>query len=156
MLRPPFQIIPKLLSTHIVLHTAKMLNYFPTKGGISDSLVTNTIISGETLYFKNHLHLHLGYYCQVHAEEIPQNSKYLRTKGAICLGPSGNLQGRYKFMVFNSGMRIFQENWDLISMPDTVIARVNILDIDQPKILTLTDRCGSLIGDVYTPGVGDN
>ena len=33
-----FQRITKLLTTHIVLNTVKMLNFFPKKGGISDNL----------------------------------------------------------------------------------------------------------------------
>ena len=59
-------------------------------------------------------------------------------------------------MALNSGKKIFRRNWDLITMPDTVIARVNTLGRDQTKLLTFTDRHGSLIGDVETPGVGAN
>ena len=38
-------------------------------------------------------------------------------------------------------------------MPDTVIARVNALGVDQPEELTFTDRHGRLIGDNEMPGV---
>ena len=41
-------------------------------------------------------------------------------------------------------------------MPDTVIAHANILGNDHPKLLIFIDRHGRLIGDVETPGVGDN
>jgi hypothetical protein len=51
----PFQCIPKLLMMHIVLNAVKMLNFFPAKGGISDTLSPKTIMSGETLDYKNHL-----------------------------------------------------------------------------------------------------
>ena len=78
-----------------------MLNFFLTKGGISDSIIPNTIMSGETLGFKKSLCLHLGQYCQVHKEEIPRNIQALITKGAIYLGPSGNIQGGYMFMELN-------------------------------------------------------
>jgi hypothetical protein len=53
----PFQGIPKLLMIHIVLNTIKMLNFFPTKGGISDTLSPKTIMSGETLDYRKHLSL---------------------------------------------------------------------------------------------------
>ena len=33
-----FQIITKLLTIHILFQTVKLLNFFPTKGGISDTL----------------------------------------------------------------------------------------------------------------------
>jgi hypothetical protein len=50
----PFQCIPKLLMIHIVLNAVKMINVFPTKGGISETLSPKTIMSGETLDYKKH------------------------------------------------------------------------------------------------------
>ena len=81
----------KLLTAHIVLKTVEILKLFPTKGGISDSLSPKTIMSGETLDFKNHLCLHLVQYYQVHDKDIPRNSQAPGIKVSICLGPSGNL-----------------------------------------------------------------
>ena len=48
----PFQRIPKLLTIHIVFQTVKLLNCFPTKGGIYDTLSPKTIMSGEILDYK--------------------------------------------------------------------------------------------------------
>ena len=45
----PFQQIPEILTIHIVFQTVKLLNFFPTKGGISDTLSSKTIMSGEIL-----------------------------------------------------------------------------------------------------------
>jgi hypothetical protein len=69
------------------------LIFFQTKGGVSDTLSPNTIMSVETLYFKKHLSLQISHYRHVHEENTPRNSQVARTKGAISLGPSGNLQG---------------------------------------------------------------
>ena len=124
---------------HIVLNAVKMLNFFPTKGGISDTLSPKTIMSGETLDYKKHLSLQVGQYCQVHKEDTLCNSQSPRTKGAISLGPSGNLQGGYKFMALNTRKKITCQSWDVIPMPDMVIARVNALGNDQPKQLIFTD-----------------
>jgi hypothetical protein len=104
----PFERIPKLLTIHIVFHAVRLLNYFPTKGGVSDTLSPKTILSGETLDFKKHLHLQIRQYCQVHEEDTPRNSQRPRTKGAICLGPNGNLQGGFKFMALSSGKKIIR------------------------------------------------
>ena len=41
-------------------------------------------------------------------------------------------------------------------MPDTVIARVNKLGGNPPKIITFIDRHSRLIGYVETPEVGDD
>jgi hypothetical protein len=140
---------------HIVLNAIKMLNFFPMKGGISDTLSPKTIMSGETLDYKKYLSLQVGQYCQVHEEDTPCNSQSPRTKGAISLGPSGNLQGGYKFMALNTGKKISRQTWDVIPMPDTVIAHVNALATDQPKQLIFTDRRRCPIGDVEIPGVID-
>jgi hypothetical protein len=151
--RLPFERIPKLMTIHIVLNVVKLLNFFPNKGGVSDTLSPNTIMSGETLDFKKHLSLQIGKYCQVHEEDTPQNSQVDRTKGAISLDPSGNLQGGFKFMALNSGKKIVRRSWDVIPMLDVVINRVNESGKDQPSIMTFRDRHGRLIGDIEVPGV---
>jgi hypothetical protein len=130
-----------------------MLNFFPTKGGILDSISPKSIMSGEALDYKKHLCLPIGQYCQVHEEETPRNGQAARTRGAISLGPSCNLQGGYKFMALNTGKKSTRRNWDVILMPDLVIARVNALGSDQPELLTFTDCHGCLIGDVDIPGI---
>jgi hypothetical protein len=99
-------------------------------------------MSGERLYLKKHLSLQIGQYCQVHEEDTPPNSQVARTKGAISLGPSGNLQGGFKFMALNYGKKIVRRRWDLIPLPDVVIHRVNELGKDQPRLVTFTDRNG--------------
>ena len=61
-------------------------------------------------------------------------------------------------MALNTGKKIVRCSWDVIPMPDTVIARVNTLGVDQPEQLVFTDRHGRLIGDdddVDMPGVDD-
>jgi hypothetical protein len=149
----PFETIPKLMTIHIVLIVVKLLNFFPTMGGVSDTLSPKTIMSGETLDFKKHLSLQIGQYCQVYEEDNPQNSQVARTKGAISLGPSGNLQGGFKFMALNSGNKILQRSWEVIPMSDVVINRVNELGKDQPSLMMFTDRHGRLIRDIEIPGV---
>ena len=59
-------------------------------------------MSGEIIDYKKHLSLHIGQYYQVHKEDAPRNIQNPRTKGAISLGPSGNLQGGFKFMALNT------------------------------------------------------
>jgi hypothetical protein len=84
----------------------------------------------------------------VHEEETPHNRQIARTKGAIYIGPIGNLQGSFKFMAFNSGKKIVRRSWNVIPMPDIVINRVNTLYSDQPHHMMFTDKHGRLI--VYT------
>jgi hypothetical protein len=149
----PYERIPKLMTVHVVLNVVKLLNFFSTKGGVSDTLSPKTIMSGETLDFKKHLSLQIGQHCQVHEEYTPRNSQAARTKGAISLGPSGNLQGGFKFMALNSGKKIMRCSWDVIPLLDVAITRVNDLGKDQPRLMTFTDRHGCLIRAMEYPGV---
>jgi hypothetical protein len=169
--------MPKLLKIHIIFHALKLLNFFPMKGGVLDTLSPKTIMCGEILDYKKHLRLQIREYCQVHEEDTPRNSLRPRTKGASSLGPSANLQGGFKFMALNTGKKIIRRSWDMIPMLDTVIACVNMLmalntgkkiirrswdmipmldtviacvnmlGSNQPEQLVFTDRHGRLIGD---------
>jgi hypothetical protein len=51
-------------------------------------------------------------------------------------------------MALNTRKKITRQSWDVIPMPDTVIACVNALGNDQPEQLIFTDQCGHPIGDV--------
>lgn len=102
----PFSRIPKLLVIYIVFNCVKLLNNFPTKGGISDTISLRTIMTGKTLHYKKHLSLKIGQYFQIHEEDEPRNSQLPRTQGAIFLGPTSNIQGGYRFMSLKSGSKI--------------------------------------------------
>ena len=101
-----FEQIPKILMIHILLNVVKMLNYFPTKGCISN-MCSPKKNSGETLYYKKHLCLQIGQYCQVQEENSPRKSQTTSTRVAICIGTSGNLQGGFKLLALNSAKNNF-------------------------------------------------
>ncbi|MGL5934526.1 MAG: hypothetical protein ACRCZI_02770, partial [Cetobacterium sp.] len=143
----PFKALPRLMTTHLVLHVVKQMGYFPTKAGISESLSPRAIMTGNTLDYKRDLCLQFGEYCQVHEEDEPRNGENPRTRGAICLGPSGNRQGGFKFLSLQSGKKITRKSWDALPMPDTVITRVELLAKGQPEQLTFKDRKGRTIGN---------
>ena len=69
-----------------------------------------------------------GQYFQIHEEETPHNSTIPRTRGDICMGPSGNKQGGFKFMTIVSMKKVLSQSWCAIPMPDTAIVKVNALD----------------------------
>jgi hypothetical protein len=149
----PFEWIPKITTIHIVLNVVKLLNFFQTKGRVSETMSPKTIMSCETLDYKKHLSLQIGQYFQVHEEYHPRNSQLARTTGAMSLGPSGNIQGGFNFMALNTGKKIVRRSWDVIPMPDVVIAKYSSLGSDQPHQMTFNDRHGRLIGDIEIQGV---
>jgi hypothetical protein len=138
----------------MVFGAVKMLNFFPVKGGVSETLSPNKILSGESLDYNKHLVLPFSKYVQVHEEYAPQNSQIACTKGAIALGPSDNLQGGHKFMALNTGKKIIRQSWTVIPISDVVIKRVNTMAADHPALLTFTNRSGNAIDDGEISGVG--
>ena len=151
----PYNKIPVLLTIWIVFNAVRLLNHFPVKGGISDTISPKTIMTGETLNYKKHLGLQVGQYCQVHEDDLPRNSQLPRTQGAIVLGPSGNVQGGFKFMSLKTEKKITRRSWDIIPITDTVVNRVNEIGKEQPELFVFTNRKGQLIGDVEIPGVDE-
>jgi hypothetical protein len=130
----------------------KLLIFSLTNGGVSKNLSPKTIMSGKTLDYKKNMSLKIGQYCQEHEEDNPRNSQIAWTKGTISLGPSGNLQGGFKFIALNTGKKIVRCSWDVIPMPDLVIARVNALGSDQPQDITFTDIHSRLISIFKSQG----
>ena len=94
------------MTIHAILNIAKIINYFPTKQGISSEISPRYILTGESLDYKKQLTLYPGQYFQVHDNEGPSNSDKARTQGSICLGPFVNLQGGFKFMSLKTGQKI--------------------------------------------------
>ena len=125
----PFTALPVKMVTHMVFFVVKLLNYFPAKSGISTQFSPKTIMSGQTLNYKQ-CSLPFGTYCQVHEEEGPRNSLIARMAGAISLGPSSNRQGGHLFLSLNTGRVIARRSWTVIPMPQAVIDRVNTMAAD--------------------------
>jgi hypothetical protein len=67
-----------------------------------------------------------------------------RTQPAICLGPTGNMQGSYRFFSLSTGRVIVRRNFTAFPMPDNIIALVDKwADRNNAKPdLTFTDRTG--------------
>ena len=102
--------------------------------------------------YKQHCQLLFGSYVQAHQEPSPTNTQAACTVGAICLGPTSNIQGSYYFLNLSTGKCITRRRWTQLPMPQEVIDRVNQLGTAeaQPQLLTFYNRRGLLIGDSVT------
>ena len=57
-----------------------------------------------------------GNYVEVHEENVITNSMSLRMRPAMCMGPSGNIQGFIKFMCVNTWKKIVRRNYTRLSL----------------------------------------
>jgi len=149
----PFSHILVTMLIQLVYHAVMWLNSFPPKGGVSSTISPRSLMTGVPLDYKKHCQLHFGSYAQTHEEPDPTNTPNTRTVGAICLGPTGNLQGSHKFFSLQSRKLITCHTWTALPMPQEVIDRVNAIGLsqDQPKLLTFYDCKGELVGDLVEP-----
>ena len=100
----PFKVIPlTMLIINLVYSTTIWLNAFPSKD------------------YNKHCRAQFGSYIQTHEEPATTSTMQARTLGAICLEPTGNFQGSYKFLNLRTGQRITRRKWTDLPMPQEVI-----------------------------------
>ena len=92
----PFKFLPRLLVVSAIYSCILWLNAFPPNGGVSKIMSPRTIMTGIPFDYRKHCCLQFGSYAQMH-EDATNNRPNARTMGAICLGPTRNLQGPTSF-----------------------------------------------------------
>ena len=97
----PFSHIPKRMKIEFVYFV--ILNAFPVKLGISQTISLQELLMRWRLDYKKHCRVQPGTYCEVHDEPVPTNTMAWHTHEAIALGPMGNLQGSIKFYCIITG-----------------------------------------------------
>ncbi len=66
------------------------------------------IVYQHKLDFTKHCMLLLGTYCEVHDKPRQANTMVTHLTPGIVLGPTGNLQGTYKFFSLATGKKVKQ------------------------------------------------
>jgi hypothetical protein len=128
----------------------------PPSSGISQTYSPRTIITGTTLDNRKHCRLPFGAYIETHEDNKPSNTIRERTRAAICLGPTANFQGSYKFLCFRTGRRTTRKQFQELPMPASVITAVEGLAdrYKQARTMEFTDRDGNsyaILDDVNQP-----
>ena len=116
----PFKKFPRRVVIELVHFVVLWRNAFPAKRGISMEFSPREILTGTCLSFKKHCKLDFGEYVEVHDEPSPLNGMISDTRAFIALGPTGNLQGTYKFLDVNTGKVLKKCAWTAILMPDSI------------------------------------
>ena len=99
-------------------------------------------MTGRELNWKKHAVMEFGAYAQCHEEHT--NQKIPRIIGAVCLGPTGNVQGGHWSMSLATGAQICCHQWTELPLPRDAIERVNKLGKAQqmPQTMTYANRWG--------------
>ena len=99
----PFMRLPILLTERMVYFSNSWLNNFPKARSVCKTIFPREVVIGWSLNAANYCRYEFGAYSQTFEEPSPSNSMQERTIGAICVGPTRNIQGSYHFMSLNSG-----------------------------------------------------
>jgi hypothetical protein len=98
---------------------------FAPKGIISNTLSHQDIVTGLSPNTEKHCRIPFGGYAQVYVDSLQENSVMRsRTVGAISLGPTGNIQGTYKFMSLLTGRFIKACLFTPLPIPEEVIMQL--------------------------------
>ena len=123
-----------------------MAERIPGKSEMSKTLYPREIVYRHKLDFTKHYKSPFGTYCEVHDEPVPTNTMVTCSTPAIVLGPTGNLQGTYKFLSPATGKMVKQLALTPYTMSDSVIRKVEVYGKSTalPGIFDFADRNGIL------------
>ena len=79
------------------------INAFPCSAGFSQRWSPQELICRHKLDIEKHYKTPFRTYCEVHNEPDASNSIVLCTQPAIAMGPTGNIQGSYKYLCLKEG-----------------------------------------------------
>jgi len=100
------------------------MNSFSVKSGISEMYSPREIIMRQRLDGKTHARVPFGSYCKVCEDRDITNTMAPRTIWAICLGPTGNAQGSYKFLSLATGKKLIRRSFTEMPVTESVIKKV--------------------------------
>ncbi len=76
-----------------------------------------------------HCRVPFGSYCEVHVDPDIANTMDPRTKWTICLRPTGNLHGSYKFLLLATGKKVTQRKFTEMPFTESIIGQVEKMDV---------------------------
>ena len=121
----PFEFMPNLMIRSLVTHMVMMINAHIDKSGISDVYSPRELVLRWQLDWTKHCRAPFGVYCIAYDDPTITNTQEERATEAICLGPTGNFNGTYKFLSLKTGKVIKRRKFDVIPTPDSVNKKIN-------------------------------
>jgi hypothetical protein len=137
-----FKIIPGWMIIEMLANVVLWINAFTPSRGVSKTFSPCTIMTGTALGFNKHCQIPCGAYAEVHEDNNITTTMTERTQPAICLGPTANFQGSYKFLSLKTGKRITGKQFKELPMPNSVIRKIEAMATrnNQDKVITFCIR----------------
>ena len=147
--RLPFSRLPRIMIKILVIDSAKKLNFFPSKHGISKYYSPRMILHQRNLDYSKHCQYAFGTYVQAHDEPDPSNTTAPRTLDCIYLRYSDNEQGGHDLLHLQTNHMITRHHIIPIPITPAIIKQVDhIAKMDgMPKGLKITNHTGQVLYD---------
>lgn len=142
--RLPFIKMPKIMIQILAMESAKKLNFFPPKGGVSKYFSPRMIVHKMPLDYVKHCAIPFGTYVQAHNEPSPTNSQYPRTLDCIYLRYNDSYQGGHELLNLGTEKVIKRRKVTPIPMQTNIIELVHAIATNQrmPQGLKITTLAG--------------
>ena len=111
-----------------LLHFCVMwMNSFHVKSGISKKWSPQELVFQTKLDAKLHCRAPFGSYCEMNIEPDVTITMEPRTNWAICMGPMGDLQGSYKFLLLPTGKKVTRRRFTEMPITEAIIRQVEAM-----------------------------
>ncbi len=147
--RLPYTHLPRTMIKVLVMDSAKKLNFFPAKNGVSPYYSPRMILHQKNIEYGKHCQFAFGTYVQAHNEPTILNSNAPRTLDCIYLRYLDNDQGGHQLLHLPTNRMITRRNITVIPISQAVIEQVHALAaLEQvPPGLKITNKTGHIMYD---------
>jgi hypothetical protein len=141
--------LPKIMVKIVVSESAKKLNFFPAKGGVSLYYSPRMILHCRNMDYNKHCKYAFGTYVQAHDEPNPKNSNISRTLDCIYLRYSDNLQGGHELLHLPTNQIITRQYITPSPITPAVIKQVNDIATmeNMPQGLNIQSKTNNILYD---------
>lgn len=129
----PFM-LTSIMIIYLVYYCVMTINMFSKTSMVGAGFTTpRELFTGRVLDYGKDMKLGIFDYVQVHEDDMVTNTMKSRTVGCLSLGPTGNVQGGYKFLSLTSWKVITRKSWTPMPMPAEVIGVVNAHALEERR-----------------------
>ena len=147
--RLPYTHLPRLMIKMLVTESAKKLNFFPTKNGVSSYYSPRMILHQRSLEYNRHCQHALGTYVQAHEEPQFSNTNAARSLDCVYLRYNDNFQGGHELLHLPTNSLITRRVVTPMPITPSIIQQVHALAEQEgmPKGLKISNRTGLIFYD---------
>ena len=152
----PYTHLPRTIIKYTVSESAKKLNYFPSKNGVSRHYSPRMILHQENLDFERHCTHVLGEFVQSHEDERIKNNNKPRALDCLYLRPTANNQGGHELLHLATNKVITRGKVTSVPITPAVVKMVHAIakEENMQEGLKIINRTNNVLFDAaWTAGV---